>query len=160
MKHTISCRVKDRPGVLSRIANSFSEKGINIQSVAVAVTEGYEETRITMVVPGDEMSIREVTDHLMALEDVIEVEDLAGEEFIQRELVLLKVETSAENIPRITQLLELFDAPIVDIGRETITVEFSGPTNKVNALIRLMEEFGIRALTRTGIVALKTGDEV
>ena len=79
---------------------------------------------------------------------------------IQRELVLIKVEAAPENISRITQLLELFGAPVVDIGKETMTVEFSGPTNKVDALIKLMEEFNIRAVTRTGMVALKTGDEV
>lgn len=160
MKHTLTCRVKDKPGVLSTIANSFSDKGINMQSVAVAVTEGFDEARMTIVVPADAMEIEEVADHLMSLDEVIEVEDLAGEEFIQRELVLLKVEAAPENIPRITQLLELFRAPVVDIGRETITAEFSGPTNKVEALIRLMAEFNIRAVTRTGMVALKTGDEV
>ena len=162
MKHTLTCRIKDKPGVLSIIANSFSEKGVNIQSVAVSVTEGYEEARMTIVVPDDtaEMNIDELAEYLMAMDEVIEVEDLAGEEFIQRELVLIKVEAAPENIPRITQLLELFDAPVVDIGKETMTVEFSGPTNKVEALIRLMEEFTIRAVTRTGMVALKTGDEV
>ena len=162
MKHTLTCRIKDKPGVLSIIASSFGEKGINIQSVAVSVTEGYEEARVTIVVPDDtaEMNLDELAEYLMAMDEVIEVEDLAGEDFIQRELVLIKVEAAPENIPRITQLLELFDAPVVDIGQETLTVEFSGPTNKVEALIRLMEEFNIRAVTRTGMVALKTGDEV
>ncbi|MFC1479433.1 acetolactate synthase small subunit [Planctomycetota bacterium] len=162
MKHTLTCRIKDKPGVLSIIANSFRDEGINIQSVAVSITEGYEEARMTIVIPDDERErdIEELAEHLMAMDEVIEVEDLAGEDFIQRELVLIKVEAAPENIPRITQLLELFDAPVVDIGKETLTVEFSGPTNKVEALIRLLEEFNIRAVTRTGVVALKTGDEV
>jgi len=160
VKHTLICRIKDKPGALSIIIHSFSEKGINIQSVAVAVTEGYEEARMTMVIPGDAMGLEEVEEHLTALDEVIEVEDLAGEDFIQRELMLVKVEAAPGNIPRITQLLELFDAPVVDIGKETITFEFSGPTNRIDALIRLMEEFNIRAVTRTGMVALKTGDEV
>jgi acetolactate synthase-1/3 small subunit len=160
MKHTLSCRVKDRPGVLSTIANSFAEKGINILSVAVAVTEGFEETRMTIVVPGEDIEIEEVSQHLEELDDIIDVEDLAGEEYIQRELVLVKVDAAPENIPKITQLLELFDAPIVDIGQETLTVEFSGPGNKVSALIKLLQQFGLRAVTRTGMVALKVGDEV
>lgn len=160
MKHTITCRVKDKPGVLSRVANSFAEKGINILSLSVAVTEGVDETRMTLVVPGDAHEIEAITKHLEAHSDVIEVEDLSGEEFIQRELVLVKVNAQAENIPRLTQLLELFDAKIVDIGKETITVEFSGPGNRVAALLKLLEQFVIRAVTRTGAVALKTGDEI
>ena len=160
MKHTISCKVKDKPGVLSRVAGSFSEAGINILSLSVAVTEGYKEARMTLVVPGDSHEIDEIAQHLEEHDDVIEVEDLAGEEFIQRELVLLKVFSSPENIPRITQHLELFDAKIVDIGNETLTIEFSGPATRVTALIKLMEQFGIKIVTRTGMVALKVGDEV
>ncbi|MFH1708905.1 MAG: acetolactate synthase small subunit [Planctomycetota bacterium] len=160
MNHTISCRVKDRPGVLAHIANSFSEKGINILSLAVAVTEGYDDTRMTIVVPGETVAVEEVFAHLKGLGDVLEVQDLAGGDFVQRELVLIKVAAAPENIPRIMQILELFDAPVADIGRETLTVEFAGPGNKVTALIKLLAPFGIRAVTRTGMVALRTGDAV
>ena len=159
MKHTLSCRVKDRPGILARLVTSFSEKGINILSLNVAVTDDFEEARITLVVPGDTHAIDEIAEHLEVLDDIIEVEDLAGEEFIQRELALLKVNASPEDIPRITQLLELFDAPIVDIGQETLTVEFSGAGNRVSALIKLLKQYGLKAVTRTGVVALKTGDK-
>mgnify|MGYP006300390485 CR=1 FL=1 len=159
MKHIFSCRVKDKPGVLTRIAASFSEKGLNIQSLSVAVTEGYEETRTTLVVQGEsEKDIQEITDHLNSLEDIIEVEDFAGKEYLAKELALIKIKAPPREIPHITQLLELFDAPIVDMGKSSLTVEFSGPDNKVTALIKMLDQFGIKEVTRTGMVALKTGD--
>lgn len=159
MKHIFSCRVKDKPGVLTRMAASFSEKGLNIQSLSVAVTEGYRETRTTIVFQGkSEDEIKDITEHLNSMDDVLEVEDFAGKETIAKELVLVKIKTLPREIPHITQLLELFGAPIADIGKTTMTVEYSGPENKVTALIKMLDQFGIESVTRTGMVALKAGD--
>ncbi len=154
-QHIISVTVENKSGVLARISGLFSARGYNIDSLAVAETEDPTVSRMSIVVRGDEKILEQIYKQLNKLVDVIKVQDLTAEDHIERELVLLKVNTANSNIRgEIVQIVNIFRAKIVDVCRKSITIELVGSKSKVDAMIDLMEGFGIKELTRTGRIAI------
>jgi acetolactate synthase-1/3 small subunit len=155
MQHTISLLVENKFGVQARIANLFSGKGYNMDSICVGETENPELSRMTIVTHGDDMVIEQIIKQLNRLINVIKVIDLTLEEHINRELALIKLSCTASSRSSIVQIADIFQAKIVDISPKTLTIEVTGGNKKVQACINMLQPFGIREMARTGIVALK-----
>ena len=152
--HVISVTVENRSGVLARISGLFSARGYNIDSLAVAETEDPTISRMSIVVRGDEKILEQIYKQLNKLIDVIKVQDLTMENHIERELVLLKINTQNSSVRNeIIQLVNIFRAKIVDVSKKTLTIELVGDQSKVDAMIDLMRTFGIKEITRTGRIA-------
>jgi acetolactate synthase-1/3 small subunit len=154
-RHTISIIVENRFGAFNRIAGMFTAKGYNIDSMTVGPTEEEGLSRMTIVTRGDDQIIEQITKQLNKLIDVIKVIDLTFESFVERELVLAKVQTTAETRPEIMQIAEIFRAKVVDISPRTLTLEATGSQQKVDAIIKMLKPFAIKEISRTGRVALK-----
>lgn len=157
--HTLSVLVENKPGVLARVAGLFARRGFNIESLAVNITDDPKTSRMTIVVGGDDDTIEQITKQLNKLIDVIKVQDHAGEEVVERELALLKVNCGMEQRPHIVQLVEIFRASIVDVGAETMTIEITGGSDKIDAFVELVRPFGIREIVRTGKITLSRGSK-
>jgi acetolactate synthase-1/3 small subunit len=153
-RHTISVLVENHPGVLARIAGLFSGRGFNIESLSVGETEDPTASRMTVVVQGDDPILEQVTKQLNKLVDVIKVSDLTKEDFIERELVLIKVNADGRSRSEIVQIATIFRARIVDVAPKAVTIEATGTEDKINALVNMLKPFGIREMARTGTVAL------
>ena len=153
--HTISILVENRFGAFNRIAGLFAAKGYNIDSMTVGPTEEEGISRMTIVTRGDDQIIEQITKQLNKLIDVIKVIDLTFESFVERELVLAKVHTTADTRPEIMQIAEIFRAKVVDISPRTLTLEATGSQQKVDAIIKMLKPFTIKEIARTGQVALK-----
>ncbi|MEA5532991.1 acetolactate synthase small subunit [Crocosphaera sp. XPORK-15E] len=154
MKHTLSVLVEDEAGVLTRIAGLFARRGFNIESLAVGPAEQVGVSRITMVVPGDDNSIEQLTKQLYKLINVLKVNDITQTPCVERELMLLKVNASAANRAEVLELVQVFRAKIVDMSEETVTVEVVGDPGKMVAIFQMLNKFGIREVARTGKIAL------
>jgi acetolactate synthase I/III small subunit len=154
MKHTLAVLVENKSGVLSRVASLFSRRGYNIDSLAVGVTEDPEISRITIVVHGDDHVLEQVTKQLNKLVDVIKVSDIGGEDTVERELVLIKVAADANTRAEIIQIADIFRARIVDVAPKSLIVEVTGDESKVQAIEKLLRQFGIKEMVRTGKIAL------
>ena len=154
MRHTLSVLVENKFGVLTRISGLFSGRGFNIDTLNVAPTQDSTMSRMTIVVKGDDSVLEQVTKQLNKLVEVIKVQDFREDEYVDRELVLLKVNADAKTRPEIMQVCDIFRAKIVDVAHKTLTVEITGAESKVAAFLELMEPFGICDLTRTGKVAM------
>lgn len=153
--HIISVTVENRFGVLARIAGLFSARGYNIDSLCVAETEDPSISRMTIVVKGDEKILEQIYKQLNKLIDVIKVQDLTKEDYVERELVLIKVNaTNASERQEIMQLVNIFRAKIIDIGKKTLTIELVGSSSKIKAMIELLRSFGIKEIIRTGKIAI------
>ncbi|HHY59457.1 MAG TPA: acetolactate synthase small subunit, partial [Clostridia bacterium] len=133
MKHTLSVLVENKPGVLTRIAGLFARRGYNIDSLAVGRTEDPAVSRMTIVVEGDERVIEQVTKQLNKLVDVIKLTDMTNEEYVDRELILIKVHADQATRGEIMQIVDIFRARIVDIGRNSLIIECTGDAGKINA---------------------------
>ncbi len=157
MKHTISVLVENKPGVLSRISGLFSARGFNIESLAVGETEECSISRMTIVVGGDERVLEQVTKQLHKLVDVIKISDFTQENFINRDLILIKVNADKSTRLEIMQLVNVFRAKIVDIGPKSVIIELTGSEEKVVAFINLVKPFGIKEMVRTGRIAMARG---
>lgn len=157
MKHTISVQVENKFGVLARIAGMFSGRGFNIDSLTVGPTLDPNISMMTIVVRGDDRTLEQVDKQLNRLVNVIQVEDLTGSEFINRELVLVKVAVDARNRTEVVQIADLFKGNIVDVQPTAITIEITGNEDKVESFIALMQQYEILALTRTGKIAVAKG---
>ncbi len=153
--HTISILVENKFGAFNRIAGLFSAKGYNIDSITVGPTEENETSRMTIVTKGDDQVIEQIIKQLNKLIDTIKVIDLTFDSFVERELVLLKVQSTTQTRPEIMQISDIFRAKVVDISAKTLTLEATGGQAKVDAFIKMLKPFGIRELARTGRVALK-----
>ncbi|MBN1911698.1 MAG: acetolactate synthase small subunit [Pirellulales bacterium] len=160
MKHTISGLVKNRAGILAQVVGLFKEFDVNIKSVAVSETESIETSRLTLVVEGHDKEVQEITRQISKLPDVVEIDDLAREEFLDREMALVKVHFEPNVLNHLMQLAEVFGAQVIAMGKRTITFEMSGDEDRVDGFINAVMSFGIRALARSGRVALKQGDDV
>ena len=160
MKHTISGLVKNRAGILSQIVGVFKKFDVNIKSVAVSETDLFETSRLTIVVEGHDKEVRNVTVQVGKLRDVLEIDDLSRQGFLDRELALVKVHFNPEELNQLTQIAEVFGARVVAMGKQTVTFEIAGEEERVDGFINALNSFGIRALARSGRVALKRGDEV
>ncbi|MCM8769261.1 MAG: acetolactate synthase small subunit [Candidatus Omnitrophica bacterium] len=153
--HIISVTVENRFGVLARIAGLFSARGYNIDSLCVAETEDPSVSQMTIVVKGDEKILEQIYKQLNRLVDVIKVQDITGQEFIDRELVLVKVHAAnAATRMEIMQLVSIFRAKVIDVGKKSLTLEVVGSSSKVKAMIELIRSFGIREIIRTGRIAI------
>lgn len=157
MKHTISVLVENRAGVLSHVAGLFSSRGFNIDSLAVGKTQDATVSRMTIVVDADEKILEQIIKQLHKLIDVIKVQDLTGEDFIDRELVLIKVDAKQEKRSEIMQVANTFRARVVDVNPKSLTVEITGNRGKINAMLELLQEFGIKEVVRTGSIAMVRG---
>ncbi|OPX32554.1 MAG: acetolactate synthase small subunit [Candidatus Latescibacteria bacterium 4484_181] len=154
MKHTISVMVENHFGVLARVSSLFSGRGFNIDSLTVGETEDPTISRMTIVVEGDDRILEQVTKQLNKLIDVIKVIDMTGENFVERELLLIKVAATPAMRSEIMQIVNIFRAKIVDISFNSLTVEATGGKAKIDAIIGMLRPFGIKEIARTGRVAM------
>jgi acetolactate synthase I/III small subunit len=153
--HTISILVENRFGAFVRVAGLFSAKGYNIDSISVGPTEDDSVSRMTIVTHGDDGIIEQITKQLNKLIDTLKVTDLTYEPYVQRDLALIKVQTTPESRSEIMQIVEVFRAKIIDISPKTLTVEAVGSGEKIDAIIKMLKPFVIKEIARTGRVALK-----
>jgi len=158
MKYIIGVLVQNHPGVLSRVSGLFSRRGFNIDSLAVGPTQDENVSRITLVVNGDEYIVDQVMKQLGKLIDVIEVKDITANS-VARELVLIKVNADAKTRSEIMQIANVFQAKVVDITVDFITIEATGNTNKTLALEEMLKQYGIKEMVRTGVVAIERGSK-
>jgi len=157
MLHTLAVLVENSPGVLTRVAGLFSRRGFNIDSLAVGRTEDPEMSRMTIVVDGDDRVLEQVTKQLHKLVDVIKINDITADEYVDRELVLIKVNADHTQRVEVIQICDVFRARIVDLGRKTLTLECTGNQSKINALEETLRPYGIKELVRTGKIAMVRG---
>lgn len=160
MKHTVSVLVQNKPGVLARTAGLFSRRGYNIESLTVGVTENEAVSRMTIVVTGDDTVVEQVTKQLNKLIEVIKVSDLTKESYVNRELVLIKVTAESSNRAEIMQIVNIFRARIVDVAPKSLIIEVTGDEGKLDALVGMLKQFGIKEIVRTGTLALGRGPKV
>lgn len=161
-RHIISLVVGNKAGVLARIVGLFSGRGFNIDSLAVGETEDPELSRLTMVTHGDTGVIEQIRKQLNRLIDVLKVYEFGedeSEDFVERDLLLLKINAPAGQRGEIMQIVDVFRGKIVDVGSKHLMLELSGPENKINAMIDLMRPFGIKEMVRSGRIALTRGNK-
>jgi len=154
MRHTLSVLVENKFGVLTRIAGLFSGRGFNIDTLNVGPTTDDKTSRMTIVVKGDDRVLDQVTRQLNRLVEVIEVQDFCEGEYVDRELVLVRVKTNPKTRPEVMQICDIFRAKIVDVQPHSLTIEVTGDESKITKFLDLMGNFGIDDLTRTGKVAM------
>jgi acetolactate synthase-1/3 small subunit len=154
MRHTISVLVENKFGVLTRVAGLFSGRGYNIDTLNVAPTHDPNTSRMTIVTRGDDATLEQIVKQLNKLVDVLEVQDFRADEYIDRELVLVKVTVDSASRAEVMQITDIFRAKIVDVQPKSLTIEITGDESKVEKFLELMKTFGIVELTRTGKVAL------
>ncbi len=157
MKHIISVMVENKSGVLAKVAGLFSRRGFNIDSLAVGPTDDNAISRITIVVNAENHSIEQITKQLYKLINVIKIQELDPLNIVERELVLIKVSADSKSRPEILEIVNIFRANIVDVGKKTLVLEITGSNRKVKALEDLLKPFGILELVRTGKVACMRG---
>ena len=156
-RHTLSVLVEDQPGVLARIASLFSRRSFNIESLAVGPTEHSGVSRITIVVNVDELPLEQVTKQLNKLVNVIKIVELDPVQSVQRELMLVKVRADLETRSHVLETVALFRAKVVDVAPDAVTVEATGNADKLDALLRVLDPFGIKELVQSGMVAIGRG---
>ena len=154
MRHTISVLVENKFGVLTRVAGLFSGRGYNIDSLNVAPTHDATASRMTIVTHGDEATVEQIVKQLNKLPDVLKVQDFSEGEYVDRELVLVKVGVDSKSRAEVMQITDIFRAKIVDVQPKSLTVEVTGSEDKVEKLLDLLKSFGIIDVTRTGKIAL------
>jgi acetolactate synthase-1/3 small subunit len=157
MQHTISVLVSNKFGVLSRISGLFSGRGFNIESLNVAETSDPDISRMTIVTRGDNKEIEQITKQLNKLVDIIKVVDLTEENFIDREMVLIKMNAEPKNREEILRIVEIFRAKVVDVSSSTYTIEITGDQGKLKGIMELLRPLGIKEVVRSGRIALSRG---
>jgi acetolactate synthase-1/3 small subunit len=158
-RHTLSVLVQDKPGVLARIAGLFSRRGFNIESLAVGPTETPEVSRITLVVAVEGLPLEQVTKQLNKLINVLKIVELEPATSVQREFMLVKVRADASTRSHVLETVQLFRAGVVDVAPDAVTIEATGSRDKLEALLRVLEPFGIREIVKSGVVALGRGSK-
>lgn len=156
-QHTLSVLVEDTPGILARTSALFSRRGFNIDSLSVSTTEYEGLSRMTIVVNCDHHPLEQVTKQLNKLVNVIKIVEMDNDASVRRELLLAKVKADAANRTAVIQTAELFRANIVDVGPDVVVLEATGKPEKLDALVRNLEPFGIKELVKSGLVALGRG---
>jgi acetolactate synthase-1/3 small subunit len=149
--------VENKPSVLARIAGLFSRRGFNIDSLAVGPTEHPEISRMTIVVNVEDRPLEHVTKQLNKLVNVIKIVELEPSASVQRELLLVKVKADIQSRGAVLETVQLFRAKVVDVTPDTVTIEATGSPDKLDALLRVLEPFGIRELVQSGMVAIGRG---
>lgn len=160
MKRTISVLVENTFGAFDRVATMFSGKGFNIHSISIGQTEIPEVSRMTIVTEGDNQILDQVTKQLNRLIDTIKVVDLSNEAKTVRELALIKVNYESSSLDEIKNLSDIFRGKVVDINNKTVTLEITGPPEKIEAAVNVFVPFGIKEMARSGTVALKRGEQI
>ena len=156
-RHTLSVLVEDQPGVLARTASLFARRGFNIESLAVGPTETSGVSRMTIVVNVAESPLEQVTKQLNKLVNVLKIVELDNTAAVQRELLLVKVKADAQNRSNILETVSLFRAKVVDVSPDAITIEATGNHDKIQALLKVLEDYGIKELVQSGMVAIGRG---
>lgn len=159
-RHVLSVLVSNQSGVLSRVAGLFSRRGFNIDSLSVGETEHEDISRMTIVVRGDDLVLDQITKQLNKLHDVLYIKELSRDLAVYRELLLIKVQATSENRAAIIEITDIFRAKIIDVASETLVIEITGDQSKLEAFINLIEPYGIKEFTRTGLTALQRGNDV
>ena len=157
MQHTISVLVVNRFGVLSRISGLFSGRGFNIESLNVAETNDPDVSRMTIVTIGDDSKVEQITKQLNKLVDVIKVVDLTNENFVDRELILIKMNAEPRVREEILRVVEIFRAKVVDVSASTYTIEITGNQSKIDGFLDLLRPLGIKEIVRSGRIAVSRG---
>ena len=155
--HTLSVLVENSPGVLARVASLFSRRGYNIDSLAVGPTENESISRMTIVINVEDHALDQVIAQLDKLINVIEIIELDSVASVQRELLLVKVSTDEKTRSQVLETVQLFRAKVVDVAQDAVTIEATGNTEKIQALLRVLEPFGIKELVQSGLVAIARG---
>ena len=156
-RHTLSVLVEDQPGVLARIAALFSRRGFNIESLAVGPTEIPNVSRITLVVSVEGSPLEQVTKQLNKLINVLKIVELDGGAAVQRELMLIKVRADGDTRSQVLEIVDMFRARVIDVASDTVTIEATGGSEKLEALLEVLEPIGIKELVQSGVVALGRG---
>ncbi len=156
-RHTLSVLVEDKPGVLARIASLFSRRGFNIESLAVGPTEIPDVSRMTIVVTVEGLALEQVTKQLNKLINVLKIVELDPDASVQREIMLVKVRSDSETRSHVLETAQLFRAKVVDVAPDAVTIEATGKADKLQALLRVLEPFGIKELVKSGMVAVGRG---
>jgi acetolactate synthase-1/3 small subunit len=157
-RHTLSVLVENKPGVLARVASLFSRRGYNIDSLAVGPTEHQEVSRMTIAVNLDEQPLEQVTKQLNKLVEVLKIVEIEGPGAIERELALVKVRADASTRSQVLETVQLFRAKVVDVAVDAVTIEVTGNRDKLEAMLRVLEPFGVRELVQSGMVAINRGN--
>lgn len=156
-RHILSVLVENKPGVLTRVAALFSRRGFNIDSLAVGPTEDPAVSRMTVVVDVDTLPLEQVTKQLNKLVEVIKVLELDVENTVSRRILLVKVRVDGNTRADVVQIAELFRARVVDVGSNSLTIEATGRMSKLEALLNLLEPYGVKELVQSGMVAMGRG---
>ena len=156
-KHTLSVLVENRPGVLTRVAALFARRAFNIHSLAVGPTEHEGISRMTVVVDVDELPLEQVTKQLNKLIYVIKIVELEPSASVQREMLLVKVRADLQTRTHVLETVELFRARVIDVAPDAVTIEATGSPDKLEALLKVLEPFGIRELAQSGLVGIGRG---
>ena len=157
MKHTISVMVENKFGVLARVSGLFSSRGFNIESLSVGETTDSTVSRMTIVTRGDDQIIEQVIKQLRRLIDVIKVTDLTEDNFVEREMVLIKVNSDSKSRSEILEIVNVFRGKIIDLSPRSYIIEVTGDSEKIDAILGLLKPIGIKEIARTGSVAMSRG---
>lgn len=157
MKHTISVLVENEFGVLTRVAGLFSGRGFNIESLSVAPTLDPSISRMTIVTRGDEQILEQITKQLNKLIDTIKVIDFTGQDYVEREMAMIKVTAEEETRAEVLRIADIFRAKVIDVTPRSYTVEITGAPTKIDAIVELLRPMGIKELVRSGPVVLGRG---
>jgi len=156
-KHTLSVLVENKPSVLARVSGLFSRRGFNIDSLAVGETENPDVSRITIVVNAESSPLEQVTKQLNKLVNVLKIVELEPTQSVQRELLLVKVRADRVQRSQVLETVELFRAKVIDVASDTLTIEATGNPDKLDALLRDLEPYGIKEMVQSGLVAIGRG---
>ncbi|CAK8721599.1 MAG: acetolactate synthase small subunit [Candidatus Electrothrix sp. AX5] len=154
MKHTLSVLLQNKPGALSRVTGLFSGRGFNIESLCVAETFDPKVSCLTLVTRGNEAVIEQITKQLHKLIDVIKVSDISEGEYVEREMVLIRVKAEAQTRAEVLRVIDIFRGKVVDVSPTSYAVEITGPESKIRAVIDLLRPIGIKEVIRTGTIAM------
>lgn len=160
MKHTIAVIMENKSGVLTRIAGLFSRRSFNIESLSVGATDHTEYSRMTLTVEGDDDVLEQVTKQLSKLINVIRVSELEPKESVERELAVIKVSADKDSRSEIMQIVDIFRANIIDVSARSMIIEVTGDSEKVDAIVHMLRQYGIKELARTGKVSMVRGTKV
>ena len=154
MKHTISVLLQNKPGVLSRVTGLFSGRGFNIESLCVAETLDPGISCLTLVTRGDDAIVEQITKQLHKLIDVIKVIDISESDYVEREMVLIRVKAEANTRAEVLRVIDIFRGKVVDVSPKSYAVEITGPASKIKAVIDILKPIGIQEIVRTGTIAM------
>ncbi|WP_427871074.1 acetolactate synthase small subunit [Leucobacter luti] len=158
-RHVLSLLVEDKPGLLTRVAGLFARRGFNIESLAVGPTEMRGLSRITVVVDEDETLLEQVTKQLNKLVNVIKIVELDESSSVQREHVLIKVRADNQNRSHVLEAVNLFRARVVDVVPDALTIEVTGDSGKIDAFLKVLEQYGIKEIAQSGLIAVGRGSK-